>query len=193
MTLKKRGIAVLVVIFCAWYYATPYLAFSAMKAAADKKDAQALSEYVDYPAVRESLKATFKAKMAGELVKGGANANPFAALGMMLAGTLVDTMVDAMITPQGLANLMSADQSAPMVHAPSKPQQETQTLLPTQTQESKNEASERDTVITRRYADWNRFEISASKRDKPDDKVTMVLVRQGIASWKLSAIDLQLK
>lgn len=146
---------------------------------------------MDYPAVRESLKATFKAKMAGELVKEGANANPFAAFGMMLAGSLVDTMVDAMITPQGLANLMSADPSAPKVQAPRKPQQETQPQ--TQSQESKSAPSERDTVITRRYAGWNRFEISATQRGKPDDKVTMVMLRQGIASWKLSAIELQLK
>lgn len=195
MTLKKLAIAVLVAILCVWYYATPYLAFAAMKAAADKKDAQALSEYVDYPAVRESLKATFKAKMAEQLAKGSADANPFAALGMMLAGSLVDTLVDAMITPQGLANLMSAEQAAPKIQAPSKPQPETQTQTPLQTrpQESKTEASERDTVITRRYAGWNRFEISVSKRSEPDDKVTMVMTRQGIARWKLSAIDLQLK
>jgi len=195
MTLKKLAIAVLVAILCVWYYATPYLAFSAMKAAADKKDAQALSEYVDYPAVRESLKATFKAKMAEQFANRRADANPFAALSIMLAGTLVDTLVDAMITPQGLANLMSAEQAAPKIRAPSKPQPETQTQTPPQTQphESKTEASERDTVITRRYAGWNRFEISVSKRNEPDDKVTMVMTRQGIARWKLSAIDLQLK
>lgn len=191
MTLKKLAIAVLVAILGAWYYATPYLAFSAMKAAADKRDAQTLSDYVDYPAVRESLKATFKAKMAGDLVKGGANANPFVALGMMLAGALVDTMVDAMITPQGLTSLMNAEQAAPKIESPRKPPPEPQTqTLP---QQSKTEQSARETVITRRYAGWNRFEISASKSDKPDDKVTMVMLRQGIASWKLSAIDLPLK
>ena len=191
MTLKKLAIAVLVAIPCAWYYATPYLAFSAMKTAADRKDAQALSDYVDYPAVRESLKSTFKAKMAGELVKGDANANPFAALGMMLAGALVDTMVDAMITPQGLASLMNAEQAAPKIQVPKKPPPETQPQTPPP--ESKAEPSARKTVITRRYAGWNRFEISASKSDKPDNKVTMVMLRQGIASWKLSAIDLPLK
>lgn len=191
MTLKKLAIAVLVAILGAWYYATPYLAFSAMKAAADKRDAQTLSDYVDYPAVRESLKATFKEKMAGDLVKGGANANPFAALGMMLAGALVDTMVDAMITPQGLTSLMNAEQAAPKIESPSKPPPEPQTQTPPQ--QSKAEQSAHETVITRRYAGWNRFEISASKSDKPDDKVTMVMLRQGIASWKLSAIDLPLK
>ena len=191
MTLKKLAIAVLVAIPCAWYYATPYLAFSAMKTAADRKDAQALSDYVDYPAVRESLKANFKAKMAGELVKGEANANPFAALGMRLAGALVDTMVEAMITPQGLANLMSAEQAAPKIQAQKNPLQEPNPQTPPR--ESKAEPSARETVITLRYASWNRFEISASKSDKPDDKVTMVMLRQGIASWKLSAIDFPLK
>ncbi len=185
MTLKKSILVALTAVLCAWYYATPYLAFTAMKAAADRKDAQALSEYVDYPAVRESLKSAFKAKMAAAVAM-QAESTPFAEFGARLAAAIVDTLVDAMITPQGLANLMSAEQPAaksPTLGTPTEPPN----------QDSKGQPSERDTVIARRYAGWNRFEISASKMGQPEQKVTLVMLRQGIASWKLSAIDLQLK
>ena len=64
-TPAKRGVArplivtVLVIVVVAvlgYGYASPYLALNRLKRAADERDAQTVSEYVDYPALRESLK-----------------------------------------------------------------------------------------------------------------------------------------
>jgi hypothetical protein len=181
VTQKKPLIAIVVLILLGWYYATPYLAVNSMRAAAEKKDAAALSEYVDYPAVRENLKSTFKAKMADVVTK-EAGANPFAALGMMLAGSFVDVMVDAMVSPQGIAKLMRGD----------KPVGPKAVESPSQSESAGQVKQERDTLVNRHYSGWNRFEIEVSQKSNPEQKTKFILLRQGIASWKLSAIELPL-
>ena len=52
---KALLVFVLLVGLAGWLALTPYLAVRGMKSAADAKDSAALSAYVDFPAVRESL------------------------------------------------------------------------------------------------------------------------------------------
>lgn len=181
---KKILMALAAIIAAGWYYATPYLAVRAMKAAADRGDAQALSAYVDYPSVRESLKSGLKARMAGAIVRESAD-NPLAAFGKMLARSLVDRMVDAMVTPQGLAGLMRAKEPSPRAEAPPQPG-------PPSGKGGKEKTENDGTAVSHGYTGWNRFEIVAARKDEPARKVTMVLRREGFANWKLAAIELGL-
>lgn len=48
--------AVLLVAALGFVYASPYIALDRVKRAADARDAQTVSEYVDFPALRASLK-----------------------------------------------------------------------------------------------------------------------------------------
>lgn len=182
MKLKKPVVVLLGLVILGWYYATPYLAVHSMTSAANKKDVPALSEYVDYPAVRESLKSALKTKMVGKLSKDGSN-NPFAAIGLLLAGSVVDLMVEAMVTPQGLANLM---------HGEKPPAPKGAESSPGQSAPADKGHRDKETQVSRHYSGWNRFEIEVSQLSKPDQMVKLVMLRQGIASWKLSAIELPL-
>ena len=58
MTIQKRLwdlVVLAIVVFAAAYATAPWFAFRALKAAAQYEDVQAISELVDFPAVRRSL------------------------------------------------------------------------------------------------------------------------------------------
>jgi hypothetical protein len=90
-----------------WFYFTPHLAVQNMKEAADERDANKLSRYIDFPAVRESMKATLNAKLMSEMAKNKKSDSPFAGLGAAFAMAMVGPMVDAMVTPEALTMMMS--------------------------------------------------------------------------------------
>lgn len=100
----KKGLAaaVLLVIvgFGAWYSASPSLAMKSLREAAIEGDREELKDRVDFPAVRESLKAQVRAHMMAEMQK--EKDNPFAALGMAMAGAIVDPMIDGIVSPSGI-------------------------------------------------------------------------------------------
>src|SRR5690606_33845106 len=56
---SKRGLKGLIILgllaLLAYLYATPYLTVSSLRAAAEARDAAAISDHVDYPALRQSL------------------------------------------------------------------------------------------------------------------------------------------
>lgn len=95
-------VALLLAAAAGWYVLSPLWTLRQMTAAAEADDAQALSNYVDFPAVRASTKAQVKAQLMEPSAAGSGNGG-LGALGAMLAMQLVDPAVDAMITPEALA------------------------------------------------------------------------------------------
>lgn len=84
----------------AWF--SPYLALRGIQRAIQGNNPSALERYVDFPRVRESLKAQFNRVLLEEASKDDPG---FGALGLMLAGPMVDRLVDAFVTPEGLASV----------------------------------------------------------------------------------------
>lgn len=81
-----------------------------MRAAAVAGDADALAEYIDFESVRSSLREQLQAHMAAEMARQqAANPdNPFLALGAALATGMVGTVVDGMVTKEGMRQMMIA-------------------------------------------------------------------------------------
>ncbi|HSQ98984.1 MAG TPA: DUF2939 domain-containing protein, partial [Sphingomicrobium sp.] len=52
-----------------WYFESPAWTLKGMKDAAQSRDADALNAYIDYPALRQSLKAELMARMMAEAQK----------------------------------------------------------------------------------------------------------------------------
>lgn len=102
---KGKLLAGVAAMFAIYVAAAPYITVHQMKSAAESRDAEALSEYIEFPSVRQSLKdqmnAVFMKEMTNEL-----EGNPFAAVGAAFAGMMVDKMVDAFVTPAGITQLM---------------------------------------------------------------------------------------
>lgn len=87
-----------------WF--SPYLALRGMQRAIQNNDPSALERYVDFPRVRESLKSQFNRALMEEVAK---DETSFGALGLAFAGPIIDRLVDAYVTPEGLASIGSGE------------------------------------------------------------------------------------
>ncbi|MFC7301921.1 DUF2939 domain-containing protein [Cognatiluteimonas weifangensis] len=161
-------------LFGAWIVAGPYLTVRDIRSAVRAQDAAALSEHVDYPALRASLKA----QLADRLVREAGpelQSNPLAALGLTLATGAVSTAVEAMVTPAGLAAVMQGRKLWQQVSddfAPPDP------AMP---------APEPLHDARYRYESWSHCTVTI--RDQEGRPLVFVLTRQGLR-WRLSDLRL---
>jgi hypothetical protein len=206
-TSSKRGFAkpliiVLVVIaivaVLGYGYASPYVALDRLKRAADARDPQTVSEYVDYPALRESLKE----QVAGLLTRRlHASGNPFAALGAMIGVALIGPMVDAYATPEGVAALLNgmpprgnpndrppAQPEAPS-SGPAQPGTGAATPAPPATAGSAENPPPQPPQTTAGYRGINEFVVTY-QHGVGDNRYSAILRREGLFTWKLAAVDL---
>ena len=101
-----RGGAVLAaLVLAAYWYLSPYIAVHDIKTAADRRDADTFNNYVDYPKLRESLKAQFSAMLTetmGDVPKGsGERLSQFGTtLGSVITYGLVNKLVDDLVRPE---------------------------------------------------------------------------------------------
>lgn len=155
--------ALIVIAFGAlWYFESPAWTLKGIKDAAQSRDADALNAYVDYPALRESLKQELTARMIAEAEK---DKSGLGALGMAVGSAVMGPMIDGLVTPAGMrATLLAGSQvnstpAASALHVPDKP------------------------VIVRR--NFSEFVVTA--KDQPNSG--LVFKRHGL-SWMLSGVEL---
>jgi hypothetical protein len=149
------------------YFVSPYLAVVGLVNAVRAGDKDELEERVDFPAVREHLKAeitaTFLAKFRDDPEM---QSNPFAGLGLALIPMMADKAVDALVTPEGLSHLLA------------------QGLEP----------SDRKPVFglpkDAGYITLDRFRVSAPAGQNKTKKIDLILRRQGLFHWTLTRIEL---
>jgi hypothetical protein len=212
-TPAKRGFAkpliivlgvIAVVAVLGYGYASPYLALDRLKRAADARDAQTVSEYVDYPALRESLKE----QVAGLLTRRlHATGNPFAAIGAMIGVALIGPMVDAYATPDGVAALLNGipPRGNPNDRPPAP--QDTQSTAATGAAQpgvapapgaatsppvapaTTTAAPPQPPQTTASYRSLNEFVVTY-QHGVGDTRYSAILRREGLFSWKLAAVDL---
>ncbi|AOI65598.1 hypothetical protein WT21_10285 [Burkholderia territorii] len=99
-------LAVAVLTAIGYAYASPYVALGRLKSAIDARDAQAVSEYVDFPSLRISLKQQVTEELMRR-IDALKKDNPFAVIGALIGSALIGPLVDAYATPEGVAALMS--------------------------------------------------------------------------------------
>ena len=149
-----------------WYLASPGWTLHQMKAAADSDEPDALNSYIDYPALREDLKAEILSRMMAEAKK---DKSGFGGLGVAIGRAVIRPVIDRLVTPAGMRAALFAkrDQAQTKVAA----QAASALRLPD------------DPVIVRRG--FSEF-LVASKR-QPNRG--LVFKRHGL-SWKLGGVDL---
>ena len=100
------------------YLVSPYLTFWRFTKVLHAKDRSAMESYIDFPAVRESLKQQLRAKIPKNTAEPDATKpDRFAGLLQRLAPALIDQLVDAFITPDGIAALISDPEVAKQAKA----------------------------------------------------------------------------
>jgi hypothetical protein len=172
MTSKIVAVALLAALGI-WFYLTPFHAYSGMAKAAENRDATALANYVDFPALKESVKANVNAKFSAEIARQG-DSDPAAALGAAFASALINPMVEALITPDSLTT---------MIRNGVPPSTDATGAAP---------AAGSQTETTKGYEGLNRFVVKVRQLDSSRDPVVFVFHREGLVSWKLSAMRLPL-
>ena len=98
---------IVLAVLAALYIASPYYSFWRFTEALKAGDQQRFESMVDFRSVRESLKKQLRAKLAesrGNQPK--KEKNPFG-LSDQFGPRLIDTLVDAYVTPSGLAALLA--------------------------------------------------------------------------------------
>ena len=156
------AVALIIAAGVTWYFGSPGWTLHQMKAAADANDPDALGAYIDYPALRQDLKAETRRRMIAEDRFG------FSPLGVAIGTAMIGPAIDRLVTPAGmrsaliakgdLAQFQAAAPATSILRVPDDP------------------------VIVRRG--FSEF-LVASKRQP---KSGLVFKRHGL-SWKLSGVD----
>lgn len=107
----KAAIAAAIVV-AATSYASPYWALYQMRTAIETRDADKFSRYVDYPALRESLKAQLTLSLQKKLGTPALQNTPFAGIGQAIGVAVINTMIDTMVSPAGVMALMAGEKPA---------------------------------------------------------------------------------
>lgn len=93
------ALALLLALGVGWYVGSPWWTLHRMQAAVKADDADALVAMVDFPTLREDMKAELMARMIAEA---GGDATGAAKLGLVFGSAMIGPMIDGMITPVGI-------------------------------------------------------------------------------------------
>lgn len=157
-------------------FVSPFIAAQALVRAARAGDAAGLERQVDFPAFRTSLKSELNARAALEIrnrTKGDAG---LAALGMLLAPSLVEGAVDNFVTPQGIAAMVRSGETP----EPERP-------VPADDTPAVDKDKIRQSWA---YRGLNTFAVTLTRDDRPDDALVLILERRTPFTWKLAGVDL---
>jgi hypothetical protein len=181
MSRRISLVVALVAILVGLYFGSPYWTLHQMRSAAQAGQGDKLAGYVDFPSVRESIKTQLLAAMAGQMKDGGKD-NPFAAFGNMIAATMVNGMVDAMITPDGLVRIMEQGKLQRDTAATAPPASPVVADTPS--------ASAMPPRINREYEGLEVFKVTMFDPSNDKPLMQLVLNRDGFFGWKLKALRL---
>ncbi|SAL62476.1 membrane protein [Caballeronia peredens] len=197
-------VVLVIVAALGFIYASPYIVLNRVKRAADARDAQTVNQYVDFPALRESLKEQVTALLTRrvDIQKSG---NPLAIIGAMIGAAVVGPLVDSYATPDGVAAILNgipprgnpgeqpprADDvpSADPPAAPAPGAATAQENAPQTPLEARQEAPKQPPMTTARYRGLNTFVVTY-QHGAGDAKYSAIFHRDGLVSWKLVAVDL---
>lgn len=161
----------IVVVICGYLYATPYLVLNNIKKAAQAGDSDTVSKYIDYPSVRQSFKDQMNAMMMKEMVN--QKDDGFAALGAMLASTMVDKMIDAVVTPKGMTLMLQGKDLK-------------QSVSGSENESAEHKQEEHQPDYETSYTSFNDFQVVIKDPDQTKE-VKVLMVRDGL-SWKINKI-----
>lgn len=156
----------MVLLAAAWFVAAPHLTLRGLQAAARSGDPEQIDKYVDFPTVRENLKADLKAAFLKQMESEADN--PFAGLGLMLGNAMVDNLVDSFVSSSGMAAIARG-------HKPSVDERG-RVEAPRDT---------KDFVVDRRGLN----EFAVQFKDAESQSPTLIFRREGLR-WELKRLDL---
>lgn len=171
-------VIVVLVLLAGWIAAGPFLAINGIRQAVKAQDAAALSEYIDFPAVRTSLKQQvddYVVRRAGADLQ----SSLLGSIALQLASGATDGIVDMMATPAGLAAVMEGRNFWHRVSG----QRSSENPYAT--------APARDPLEGAKYRYESPFRFTATLDNADGEPVVFVLTRNGFA-WKVTEVRVPL-
>lgn len=167
----------------AWL-ASPYLAIHEIRSGARERDSDKIIRYIDFPAVREDLKA----QMIGIVTRKMQSdpdmaANPFAGLAAVIVVPMVNSMIDAYVTPSGVKGMLYAT-------APGRTQPPSGNPLESVLQQLPPELNDTLSGANLSYNGFNRFIVTS--KASAGRTIRFRFNRLGFADWRLVSIELPL-
>ncbi len=198
-------------------YASPYWTLRQMRNAIVDKDADAFSSHVDFPALRESVRAQVMIAMQARLGVPETKGNALAGLGMLLGMALMNQIIDTIVTPSGVMALMAEGTARPLdlipgrtpapggapAPAPAEPPARASGTTPPPALPpsssvtgsdgiAQGPAAEADTApendYSVQYKNWSTF--TATARHDGQAPISFLFRREGLWSWKLAGVTL---
>jgi hypothetical protein len=170
------ALAALAALVVATYFASPYWTAWRIKSAAAAGDGERLASYVDFPSVRDSIRAQVQGNVLNPL-ESRFRDRRYSALGMLLAGQVANVVVDSMVTPENLASMVNRGKTKPVL-----PDAQRETSADTSTVPS------RKPKIGLHYDGLDAFNIEMRDPDTDALLITWVMGRENLFAWRLKAI-----
>jgi hypothetical protein len=167
--LLAAGAAGALLVAAATSFASPWWTLHSLRSAVDRHDAEGVAAQVDFPALRDSVKS----QLLGSLTRDAGNegGNPFAAIGKAFARAVADPVVDAIVSPAGVAAMVE--------HGKIAIGQPTRDAEPPAAEPTRDKPR-----YALHYRGWRHFAVTA------EDGGSFVFRRDGLWSWKLAGIEL---
>jgi hypothetical protein len=167
------------ILTSAGLYSLPYVTLYEIKEAVEHNNSVKLRAYIDFKSVRQDLKDQIKSFLETKMETVRKSNQILELLGSDIAGrlaeTMVDKVIDTLVTPEGLDELMRGKIIAGQI-----------------TGEDKQPEGAQPPDVSLRYESWSKFGAEIKDKSDPNKRVKLILTRQGL-EWRLTAISLPLE
>lgn len=163
-----------------WIAAGPFMTVNAIREAIRDQDTAALSEHVDFPVLRQNLKAQFEDYLARS-ADAELQADPFGAIVLGLASRASGSVVDMLATPAGIGAVLEGRGLLHRIGGGG-----------VRRDDGYAHAAPPDPLRDAEYGFDSPSRFTATVRNDAGDPVVFVLSRRGLR-WKLDDIRLPLR
>lgn len=171
LTSKVLLVAIALVVVAGGYsVASPYLVMAEIRMAIQEGKPDVLRKYVDFPAVRENLKAEINAKTMGDAVR-KKDKNPYGAFGAALAAAIIGPIIDMYLTPEALIELGRGQNPGDRGKKNS----------------SVTEVAADMSQYKGTYEAWDRFVLTVPSKDGKDS-AGFVFTREHLTGWRITSL-----
>ena len=152
-----------------YIYALPFIKVKQIKDTLKNKDTTLLSEYIDFPLLRENIKSQLKASFIKEMQNDEEiQNNPFSGLGMGLSFIMIDKTIDTFLTSSGIQAIIKNNEKSFDLDTSLKKYNYTVDMY---------------------YKSLRQFHIFIKSNDVDKNNIQFILKRKGL-SWQLTGVDL---
>ncbi len=185
-------VSITILLLGAWFFASPYITLKRFGSALERGDANEVSKYVDYQALREDLKRDLKTILAKEVAK-EADTEEVGFFALALGSLLIDLFVEMAVSQEGLAYIMEKGrmptEEVVMQNLEAKEEKPKGMGIAT---EYRDADTKEEVETSASYKDINTFVYRI--RDKSSKEgIDLILERRGLTDWKLVGMDFHFK